>query len=184
MSSKASAGETMKTFPLAPMSPLIRVLTYLFLLLPILFVVATFLYGAPFVLAVSAALLVALYAAVWLWWRPSRFDVGAGRLSVVFPLRRLDVPLADVVACRALSATALRREIGWGVRIGVGGLWGGFGRLLTKRRGSIRLFVSRTDRLVLVERRSGRSLLLTPAECDGMVSSVQQATGAGAANQR
>jgi hypothetical protein len=47
------------------------------------------------------------------------------------------------------------------MRIGAGGLWGGFGWLYT-RKGLLDLYVSRTDRFVLVRLRTGRPLLITP----------------------
>lgn len=42
------------------------------------------------------------------------------------------------------------------------GLWGGFGWLGMSRRGFVDVYVSRTNGIVLVERRTGRDLLITP----------------------
>lgn len=57
-------------------------------------------------------------------------------MAVVWPLRREHIPRADIVGVRLTAARDLRREAGWGVRIGAGGLWGGFGWLWTQRRAS------------------------------------------------
>jgi hypothetical protein len=48
-----------------------------------------------------------------------------------------------------LAREAFRRELRLGVRIGAGGLWGGFSWLCHRGR-ALDLYVSRTDRLVLV----------------------------------
>ena len=61
--------------------------------------------------------------------------------------------------------------------MGAGGLWGGFGLLVTSRE-SVAMYVSRTDRFVLVRLRAGRSLLLTPAEPERFVAALQSAAAA------
>lgn len=48
------------------------------------------------------------------------------------------------------------------MRVGVGGLWGGFGWLWTQRQGALEFYISRSTGLVLLERPAGRSLLITP----------------------
>jgi len=153
-------------FPLAPMSTGIAVLTAALLAMPVLFVaVALFAGGPPFLLGVGL-LVAALYAAVWLWARPTAFEMDRESLRVCFPLWTRRIPLVEVAEVRRLDAAALRRELGFAVRIGVGGLWGGFGWLWTRRRGIVELYVSRIDDCALIERRGGRPLLVTPAETE------------------
>jgi hypothetical protein len=48
------------------------------------------------------------------------------------------------------------------MRVGAGGLWGGFGWLWTQRRGIVQMYVSRTDDFVWIERPGERSWLITP----------------------
>jgi hypothetical protein len=66
----------------------------------------------------------------------------------------------------------LRKELGWAIRVGVGGLWGAFGSLWTSRRGSVEVYVSRTDGLVWIERRVGRPLLITPTNPEGFLRAL------------
>jgi hypothetical protein len=58
------------------------------------------------------------------------------------------------------------------MRVGVGGLWGGFGWLYTSK-GLLGLYVSRTDRLVLVRLRTGRPLLVTPEGDERFVAALR-----------
>jgi hypothetical protein len=81
---------------------------------------------------------------------------------IVWPARRRHIAKHDISGARVLESRQFRSEFGWAARVGVGGLWGGFGWAWTSRRGLLDLYVSRTDGCVLVERRSGRALLLTP----------------------
>lgn len=72
------------------------------------------------------------------------------------------IRLADVSYVRVVDREQLTNEIGWGARIGAGGLWGAFGWLWTKRRGLVQMYVSRTRDFVWVERVDGRPWLITP----------------------
>jgi hypothetical protein len=157
-----------RSFDLAPMSPLILWLTAGLALLPLAFAVAA-LTGAR-ALWIPTLLLVLLYAAVWLCARPRRFEADAGSLDVVFPTWVRSVP--DVVGARTVTARELRDTCGVMLRIGVGGLWGGFGWLWSSRRGLIEFYISRTDGFVILERRAGRPLLITPDDPGGLVNVV------------
>ena len=89
-----------------------------------------------------------------------------------WPLKRGRIPRDDIVGVRILKQGELRREIGWGVRVGAGGLWGGFGWLWTSRRGIVQMYISRTDQFVWIERKNGRPWLITPEEPAAFVRAV------------
>ena len=152
----------MKSFRLAGMSPLILTLTLVLLALPLAFFVGV-LFGGR-LLSVLALFVVAIYAWVWLRFRPSRFVVHQHALEVIWPLKRREIPREDISNVRLTDGKELRSEIGWGMRVGAGGLWGGFGWLWTKRRGIVQMYISRTDRFVWIECASGRPWLITPEQ--------------------
>ncbi len=83
----------------------------------------------------------------------------------------------QIAAVEIVPRAEFRHRYGWGYRVGAGGLWGGFGLLVTSRE-SVAMYVSRTDRFVLVRLRAGRSLLLTPAEPERFVAALQSAAAA------
>lgn len=149
-----------ESFRLARMSPLVLTLTVLLLALPLAFLAGP-LFGKR-LLPIPALFLIVIYAWVWLRFRPSRFIVRRGALQVIWLLKRREIPREDISNVRVVDRQALKREIGWGMRIGAGGLWGGFGWLWTKRRGIVQMYVSRTDRFVWIERAGGRPWLITP----------------------
>jgi hypothetical protein len=159
-----------KAFRLAPMSPVIAVLTAVLLLLPVVFVLSAR-FTRP-VLLVPGLLLAAMYLWIWLWFRPTRFEWHADRLDVVWPLRREAIARGDIASVRVIDAATLKRDIGWGLRVGAGGLWGGFGWLYTQHRGKVRMYVSRTDRFVWLEPRRGPPWLLTPDDLDAFVAAL------------
>ncbi|HMB73228.1 MAG TPA: PH domain-containing protein [Gammaproteobacteria bacterium] len=148
------------SFPLAPMSPLMLTLTTVIYAVTAIIVIGA-LAGAT-ALAIPAVLIAVLYAWIWLRFRPTRFTVHTGGLAIEWPMRRVEIPLADIADARILDKEQLKTAIGWGLRVGAGGLWGGFGRLWTKHRGLIHLYISRTDRFVWIERRHGKPWLITP----------------------
>jgi hypothetical protein len=73
-----------------------------------------------------------------------------------------------------MTSREFRDEHGWAMRIGAGGLWGGFGWLWTSRRGLVEFYVSRLDGYVLLERRTGRPLLFTPVEPERVASALSE----------
>jgi hypothetical protein len=93
-------------------------------------------------------------------------------LEVIWPLKRQEIPLHSISSVRLLDRDALKQEIGWGLRLGVGGLGGGFGWLWTKRHGLVQMYISRTDGIVWVERKSDRPWLLTPEQPEAFIRAL------------
>lgn len=153
------------------MSPLIRWLTVLLLVIPVFFV-AMCATGAYF-LALPAVLLILIYAWVWLRFRPTMFVVYANALEVIWPLKRRRIPREEITALRLVDGGELTREIGWGTRVGAGGLWGGFGLLWTRRRGLVQMYISRTDGYVWIERGDKRPWLLTPVRPEEFIRALR-----------
>jgi len=143
------------------MSPLIQGLTIGLLLLPLVFAIAAWVTQQAG-LAGVALFLGVLYAGVWFGCRPTYFQVTDRDLTIVFPVWQRSVPIVTVTAVRQIGPTEFRQRFGSALRVGVGGLWGGFGWLWTSRGGWVEFYVSRTDHLVLIERSGHLPLLITP----------------------
>jgi hypothetical protein len=160
-----------RSFPIAPMAPVFIGLTALVLLIAPAFVLFGVLAGAPagntLVLAGSSVAL--LSVGVWLWSRPSRFDVFPLGITIVWPLRHRTLLRGSVSEVRLVPRTALREELGFAVRVGVGGLFGTFGLLWTSRKGWTSVYITRADGFVLLVTRAGRPLLITPADPEEFV---------------
>ena len=147
------------------MSTLVGVLTALVLLLPLVLLLR----GLP----ALAAFVGLLCLWTWVWMRPTRFELHRESFDIVWPLRRWRIPRSSVTAVRCLDARAFRRENGIAVRIGVGGLWGGFGWLWT-RAATYAMYVSRSDDLVLIHRPPDKPLLITPERASELAMLLEQ----------
>ena len=158
------------TFRLAPMSPPILVLTAVLFALPVAFLVLAVLWTS--LLLGPAAFILAIYAWIWLRYRPTEFVVHPRTLEVAWPLKRREIPRDDITTVRVIDRQTLRREAGWGMRVGAGGLFGGFGYLWTANRGLVRMYVSRTDGFVWIERKSDRPWLITPDQPSAFVRAL------------
>jgi Bacterial PH domain len=165
---------TAQSFRLAPMSPLIWMLTLALLAVPVVFF-STAMVGGH-LLTVPALCVVVLYVWVWLRFRPTRFVVYLDRLEVRWPLKRRSIPRKDIAAVRLIDKRALHSVTGWGMRVGAGGLWGGFGWLWTQRRGIVQMYISRTDGFVWIERVGDRPWLITPAQPAAFVRALSSAS--------
>jgi len=154
------------------MDRFISALTWALLALPLVFVLAAARTWQP-PLALVAGLLALLYLGVYLYMRPTRFEITPRDLILRWPIRQETIARSEVVAANVLSSAEARARLGLAMRVGVGGLWGGFGLLVTRRAGTVRMYLSRTQPLVLVEFRNRRPLLISPIEPDEFVLALR-----------
>ena len=160
----------MTRFCLAPMSPVILILTLALLLLPVAFFVAAVTHHHLF--ALPALFFLLIDAWTFLWFRPTVFVVHPTDLEVIWPLRRRRIPRASITSVRHLDRKQLRRETGGTMRFGAGGLWGAFGWLWTTQRGTIRMYVSRIDNFIWIDRGQEQPWLITPEQPDAFVHAL------------
>ena len=153
------------------MSPFIRGLTLFLLALPAAFIGSGVI--GPSLLFLPGILLLAIYAWVWLRFRPTRFVVSADAIEVYWPLNRRRIARSSIQSVRRVDNAELREIAGAGIRVGAGGLWGGFGCLWTTHRGIAQMYVSRTDGYVWIERGKERPWLITPDDPDGFVRALR-----------
>jgi len=150
------------------MSGLFLSLTVFLWALPVAFFAGQYWVPVP-LMAPTGCFLVLIYASVWLWWRPSRFEISPEGLTVVFPLRRKRTPMNTIGAVERIDPDELKRRYGQLYRVGAGGLWGGFGWLW--RPGVwVEFYISRMDGWVLVERKGLTPLLITPERAEELVA--------------
>lgn len=165
-------------FALAPMDGLIRVMTWVLLPLPVVFVVMALLSppaGRALLVGMSCFFLL-IYATVWLWWRPTWFEVKDGTLSIAWPLRERSFDLSQLASAQIVDSTEFRQRYGRGMRVGAGGLWGGFGLLVCGAE-TFAMYVSRTDRFAVLRFREGRALMITPEDLERFVEVVRRDAG-------
>ncbi len=161
-----------QSFPIAPMSALIRASTYGLFALPVLFLVLGFIVPVVGIVMIAvAAFILVLYAFTRAWLRPRRFVLTDQSLRIEWPLRTRVVQRASIGAAEAIAPREFRATYGWGMRFGAGGLWGGFGLLVT-RNGTLAMYISRLDGLVLVPVQGDRTLLITPKDPEGFATAL------------
>jgi hypothetical protein len=121
--------------------------------------------GTPlFALALVGGIFVAIllmYVAILAYARPLRFELSDAGLCIVWPIRRLQIPWAEIEAVELVDRESFRSRYGYGMRVGSGGLFGAFGWLYASGR-RFHLYISRIDTWVLVHMRQGESWILTP----------------------
>jgi hypothetical protein len=110
----AETRPSIQRFRLAPMLTDIRVLTWITLALAVVLALGVGLGQGPAraILLGVTALVLLLYASVWLLWRPTAFEVDAAGLRIRWPLRARRIPAGEIGEAVVLSREALRREFG------------------------------------------------------------------------
>lgn len=162
------------SFRLAPMSGLIRALTLILCLLPIAMLLQSVFDPRAAPLTAAGVLLLLIYAVIWSSMRPRAFVVREDGLEIVWPLRRKWIPRADITGAEEIGPRDLRREFGLLLRLGAGGLWGGFGLALSTRGRHLGLLVSRhRDGFVLLRCERSRSILMTPERPADFVAAIR-----------
>ncbi|WP_448574292.1 PH domain-containing protein [Trichothermofontia sp.] len=154
------------------MSPLIRNLTIVLLLLPPLLGIVALIKQSGWLGAI-ALFMVVVYASVWLGWRPVCFRITDENLTIAFPLWQRLIPLASVTEVRVLDLKTFLQQFGDPFRVGAAGLWGGFGWLWTSQGGWVEFYVSRSDQFILVGRSGHPPLLITPRSPHDFVATLE-----------
>ena len=170
---------TTERYALAPMSGLILGLTVLTLSLPLVFFALGTMRGLDLVSAAmnGAGLFVVLICVVvWLFFRPTRFELTPQTLEIVWPLRRQRILYSEIESAEPTTSRGFKDQFGWAVRFGVGGLWGGFGHLWTSK-GTVRFYISRTDGYVLMRVRGDKPLLITPERPEEFLRTLESRLG-------
>lgn len=134
-------------------------------------------------LLATTAFMLLSFMMVWFAWRPTRFEITRHTLNIVWPVRTRRIQKADLEDVKLMDASEFRKEFGYGMRIGAGGLWGGFGLLKTGRE-TFSMWISRTDRFVMVRLRGARTLLITPEEPERFVAELLSSVAASPATVR
>src|ERR1700682_5328174 len=124
-------------------------------------------------LAVWCALFISVIMpfVVWIWSRPTAFAIRGTELEIIWPARRRLLPLRGLESVEIVQPHAFRKRYGRAMRVGIGGLWGGFGSAVTKSE-TFHLYVSRTDRFVLLRPAGVKPWVLTPAQAEQFVEAV------------
>ncbi len=143
-----------------PMSGAIKIITYIIWTVPFLLVYLAVAKDESTLFTV-AIFFILLMTWVWLWMRPTHYMLDSKALTIVWPLRKYVMLKSSISGVRILDKKQIKEELGLAIRIGVGGLFGGFGLLWTRKRGLIRFYITRLDDFIMIDRLADRSLLIS-----------------------
>lgn len=160
------------SFRLAPMSPEIRVLTLVMLALPLVLLAGAAFGAWPVIF--PGLFMAVLYLWIWTRFRPSRFILHPGTIEIIWPLKRRKIRRETISDVRLIGKKEMCSEVGWCMRVGAGGLWGGFGWLWTQKRGIVQMYITRTDQFVWIERRNERPWLINPERPEEFVQALKR----------
>src|SRR5215475_11861639 len=164
------------------MSRDLLIVTLVLLALPVVFIGIAV--TGRSILVGPGLLLVIIYAWVWLRFRPTLFVVHPRELEVVWPLKRRRLSRDGITEVRLIDKAELRQRVGFGMRVGAGGLWGGFGWLWSARRGIVQMYISRTDDFVWIEFSDERPWLITPEQPTLFVRALSKGPSVGARQEK
>jgi hypothetical protein len=165
-----------ETYALAPTAGVFKIMTNVVLAVPalLLFVAFATLFGGDAARAVSigstAGFMMFVYVVVWVYYRPTRFELTGEGLLIRWPLRTRVYPYAKLGKPEVVSYDTFKSRHGRGMRVGAGGLWGGFGLLVCKNT-TFNFYISRLDDIVLATAEP-RPLMITPERAAEFVKAL------------
>ena len=161
-----------RDFPIARMTADLRTMTVALCFIPVILGIGAAItqYWVQIMLGIAAVLVVLLYIALLLAFRPRSFQVSERGLRIIWPIRSELLKTARLKGVERITRDGFRQRYGLGARVGAGGMWGGFGLYKTKTV-TFRMFTSRTDEAIVVYT-TGRPLLITPADLEGFVTAL------------
>lgn len=157
----------MRTYPVAPLDGLVRVVTAVVFALTALCVGMSFWLPELRSMSAVAALLVLV---IWIGWQiaPKRFDVTDDSLVIVrgWPFRNISVPLREITSVERvkLSMTTMRS-------FGVGGLFSHSGIFWNRQIGRFYAGITSTGDTVLVTARE--KFVISPEDPEQFVADMQ-----------
>ncbi len=120
------------------------------------------------VLVVPILMLVVL--GVIVEYRITAYKVTSDGIIICRPAENVVIKSGEVSKVELLSREKLKRSIR---TFGVGGFFGYFGSFYNKQLGAMTWYLTRRDRLVLIETNSGKKIVLSPDEPEKFVAAAQ-----------
>lgn len=124
----------------------------------------------PPVISLSVTFILFLFFIMGYLYGPSKYIVSAGTLTIVRPAKKVQIPLADIVDVRALTAEetgSLNRESG------SLGLFGYYGHFRSTRLGKLTLYTTRRDKRILITTADDERIVLSPDDLS-MISALRR----------
>jgi len=165
------------SFALAEMSTGIAAMTWFLFILAVGLPIGLFI-AAPdvWMSLLLAGIIWSTYIFVWVFYRPSCFEICDDGLRIVCPMRSLTIRVAEITGITPIS----KSDLGLVVRTwGAGGLWGGFGRFWSRKMGRMLIYASRGDALVCIRRGEKRTLVISPEKPEEFIDELRRICGAG-----
>jgi len=159
-------------FALAGMSTGIAAMTWFLFILAVGLPIGIFI-AAPdvWMSLLLAAIIWSTYAFVWVFYRPSRFEIRDDGLRIVWPVRSLSIRGDEITEITLLS----KSDLGLVIRTcGAGGLWGGFGRFFSRKMGRMLIYASRGSGLVCIRRGGKRTLVISPERPEEFIDELRK----------
>jgi hypothetical protein len=104
--------------------------------------------------------------------RPRAFRIADNRIAVVRAIGAIEWPLGDIRTVRRPPAWPQSRPV---PLLAIRGLFGSYGWFWTREWGIHRIYLTDPEAAIELERRSGRRIVITPADPRGFVSALADA---------
>jgi hypothetical protein len=113
-----------------------------------------------------AILLIIIYLLCF-YLKPIRYEIREDEIIIRRLIKSVRISRSDVESLKLLDKSELRGTVR---TFGVGGLFGWYGKFANSQLGDMTWYVTRRDKIVLINTRDGKKILISPDEAESFVT--------------
>jgi len=117
-----------------------------------------------FILPLAILLLVIYLICILL--KPLGYEISEDELIIRRPIKSVRINRSDIESLELKDKSALTGTIR---TFGVGGLFGWYGKFANSQLGDMTWYVTRRDKLVLIIKKDGKKIMISPDEAEGLL---------------
>lgn len=133
----------------------------------------TLLFGAlivfNFILPIAILLMIIYLICMLL--KPLNYEIIEDNLIIRRLIKSVRINRSDIESLELIDKTSLAGTIR---SFGVGGLFGWYGKFANSKLGDMTWYVTRRDKLVLIIKKDGKKILISPDEAEAFVSAFKE----------
>ena len=116
-----------------------------------------------------AILLIIIYL-ICFYLKPLRYEINEDEIIIRRLVKSVRISRSDIESLQLLDRSELKGTVR---TFGVGGLFGWYGKFANSQLGDMTWYVTRRDKIVLINAKDGKKILISPDEAENFVEALK-----------
>lgn len=138
----------------------------------IITILASLLFGTLIVIdfILPLAILLIIIYLICLYLKPLRYEIREDEIIIRRLIKSVRIRRSDIESLKLLDKSAIKGTVR---TFGVGGLFGWYGKFANSQLGDMTWYVTRRDKIVLINKKDGKKILISPDEAENFVEALK-----------